>query len=213
MYKLFYSPGSAAMAPQAMLEEIGAAYELIKVDTAARQHDGAEYRKLNPNGRIPVLLDGDFPVFETAAICQYLAEKHPEAALMPEAGQPRALFLQWLTFMTNTVQVAFLDWYHPDWKLPDAAGQALIKGAAARELARAAQVLEDGLPGGSSVLAGGFSAADIYLTMLVRWSRSMERPLWLWPKIRAVAAATYPRPAFQRMMQKQGIAWAENWPG
>lgn len=213
MYRLYFSPGSAAMAPQAVLEEIGAPYELLRVDVAAREHDGAAYRKLNPNGRIPVLIDGDFALFETAAICQYLAERHPEAGLMPASGQPRALFLQWLTFMTNTPQVAFIDWFHPDWKFGDTTGQAALKAAADAELRRAFQVMEDGLPGSDTVLADGFSLLDIYLTMLMRWSRFMAQPMWQWPKLKRIAAATYPRPAFQRMMQKQGITWAENWPG
>ena len=50
VYKLFFSPGSAAMAPQAVLEEVGAPYELVEVDVAANEHQGAAYKKLNPNG-------------------------------------------------------------------------------------------------------------------------------------------------------------------
>jgi len=212
MYKLFFSPGSAAMAPQALLEEIGAAYELVKVDLATKQHQAAEYKRLNPNGRVPTLVDGDFVLFETAAICQYLIEKHPQAKLAPADLQARGRMLQWLTFMTNTIQVAFLDWFHPDWKFSDAARQADLKQAAEAELYRAFQVLEDSLPGGDTMLEGGFSAADIYLTMMMRWSRFLPRPMWDWPKLKRIAAATYPRPAFQRMLQKQGIAWADNWP-
>ena len=213
MYKLFWAPGTAAMAPQTMLEEIGAAYEPVKLDVAAKEHEQAAYRKLNPTGRIPTLVDGDFVIFETAAICLYLCDKHPGADLAPPVGTTaRGRFYQWLVFMTNTVQVGFIDWYHPDWVFPDPERQAAFKLQAQARLERAFAVLDGGLGGGKYLAGDRFGACDIYLAMLARWSRNLPKPMWQWPNISRAVAETYPRPAFQRMMQKQGIAWAENWP-
>lgn len=213
MYKLFFSPGSAAMAPHAVLEEIGAPYELVELDVAAKEHEGAAYRKLNPNGRIPTLVDGDFVIFETAAICQYLCDKHPDARLVPPINTPeRARFYQWLTFMTNTVQVGFINWFHPDWIFPDLERQAALKARAEEKLGENFRMLHDGIGNGAFMTGSQFTAADIYLTMLTRWSRFLAEPAWQWPNIKRVVAATYRRPAFQRMMDKQGILWAENWP-
>lgn len=213
MYKLFFSPGSSAMAPQAVLEEIGAPYELVELDVAAKEHEAAAYRKLNPNGRIPTLVDDDFVIFETAAICQYLADKHPEAKLVPPINtRERARFYQWLTFMTNTVQVGFIDWFHPEWTFPDLERQAALKARAEEKLGDHFQVLHDGIGNGAFVVGSQFTVADIYLTMLARWSRLLAKPAWEWPNIKRVVGATYRRPAFQRMMDKQGILWAENWP-
>ncbi len=56
MYKLYWSPGSAAMAPQAMLNVIGVAHELILVDDEKNEQKGAEYMRLNPHGRVPTLV-------------------------------------------------------------------------------------------------------------------------------------------------------------
>lgn len=213
MYKLYWAPGTASMAPQTVLEEIGAAYEPVKLDVAARQHEQAEYRKLNPNGRIPTLVDGDFVIFETAAICQYLCDKHPEANLAPPAGShARGRFYQWLTYMTNTIQVGFIDWFHPDWTFSDLDSQAALKAQAEEKLGRAFQVLDDGIGSNAYVAGAQYTVCDIYLAMMARWSRFLARPAWHWPNIKRVVAASYTRPAFQRMMQKQGIAWAENWP-
>ena len=64
MYKIYVASGTAAMAPQAVLEEIGVAYEAIPIDIGAKQHLADEYRRLNPNGRVPTLVDGDFAMFE-----------------------------------------------------------------------------------------------------------------------------------------------------
>ena len=212
MYRLYWAPGTAAMAPQAVLEEIGVAYEAVRIDIAAKQHEQAEYRRLNPNGRIPTLVDGDFIIFETAAICLYLADRHPEAGLVPPAGPERGRYYQWLTYMTNTVQVRFNDWFHPDWTFGDPDSQAALKAVAEQKLYAAFQVLDDGI-GSHPFMAGDrFTACDIWLAMLTRWSRFLPRPMWHWPHIRRVVATTYPRPAFRRMMDRQGIAWAENWP-
>ena len=62
MYKLYFAPGSAAMAPHAMLQDIGAPFELIRVDTKAGEQRSADYLKLNPHARVPTVarVDPDF---------------------------------------------------------------------------------------------------------------------------------------------------------
>jgi glutathione S-transferase len=213
MYKLFFSPGSAAMAPHAVLEEAGAPYELVEVNVAANEHESAAYKRLNPNGRVPTLVDGDFVIFETAAICQYLCEKHPDARLAPPAGTPeRGRHYQWLTYMTNTVQVGFTDWFHPDWTFADLGRQAELKARAEEKLGASFQVLNDGIGNAPHVAGAQHSVGDIYLAMLTRWSRFLARPAWHYPNIKRVVGVAHQRPAFQRMLDKQGILWPENWP-
>lgn len=213
MYKLFYTPGSSAMAPGAVLEEIGAEYELVLLDVAAGEHEQAAYRRLNPNGRIPTLIDGDFVIFETAAICQYLCDEHPHAGLAPPLRTPeRGRYYQWLMYMTNTVQVALTSWWHPDWTFPDDERQADLKQRLEQDLFRIFEVLNDGIGDDGFVIGATLTVCDIYLAVLARWSRYLARPAWTWPRIRRVVDATYTRPAFQRMMEVQGTCWAENWP-
>jgi len=211
MYTLYWAPGTAAMAPQAVLEEVGATYEMVRLDLATKEHEQPAYKRLNPNGRIPTLVDGDFVIFETAAICQYLSDKYGQ--LSPATGtQARGRHLQWLTYMTNTIQVGFLDWFHPDWTFTRPEDQAALKAAATEKLYRSFKVLDDGIGATAPHLLGAeFGLTDIYLAMMARWSRFMERPMWRWANIERVVGNAYTRPAFQRMMQKQGIAWAENW--
>ena len=86
MVALHYFPGNASMAPHVLLEEIGAPFELALVDRTVQAHHSPDYLKLNPNGKIPVLVDGELVLYETAAICLYLAQRHPGAHLLPEAG-------------------------------------------------------------------------------------------------------------------------------
>jgi glutathione S-transferase len=75
---------------------------LILVDRAKNAQKSREYLKINPNGRIPALVDGDLVLFEAAAIVLHLVDQHPKAGLAPKPGTPeRARFYQWMTFLTN----------------------------------------------------------------------------------------------------------------
>lgn len=213
MYTLYWAPGTAAMAPQTVLEEAGQPYEAIRLDIASREHEQAAYKTLNPSGRIPTLVDGDFVIFETAAMCQYLCDKHPEAKLAPPAGtRERGRFYQWLTYMTNTLQTGLIDWWHADWTFADALRQAAFKAVAEERLLRNFGIIDAGIGGNRWVTGEQYTVCDIYLAMLTRWTRFMAKTAWHFPNVRRIAEAAAARPAFQRMMQKQGIAWPQRWP-
>ena len=112
--RLHYLPGSAALAPHATLAVIGVPYELVRVERT----DGrptAEYLALNPWGRVPTLEDGDHVLTESAAICLHLAERHPEARLVPPAGtRERSELYRWLVWLTNTVQMTQMRYFYPE---------------------------------------------------------------------------------------------------
>jgi glutathione S-transferase len=209
MYTLFWSPGSAAIAPHAMLEEIGAPFELVRVDMQVGAHKRPDYLRLNPHGRVPTLVVDGAPVYETAAICMLLAERHPQIDLAPAPGtRARALYLQWLVYLTNTPQERFLHWFHPDYFVDDAAAQAALKQTAEARIAGMFDRIDAHLAAHGPYLAGeACSAADIFLAMLVRWSRGLAQPVWNRPAVRRCADLVVARPAFQRMLQAQGIAW------
>ena len=128
MYQLHYFPSNANSAPQMVLEELGQAYELVLVERGKNAQKSGEYLKINPNGRIPTLVDGGFALFEAAAIVLHLVDKHPEAGLAPKVGTPeRAKFYQWLTFLTNSLQEELMIWQYPDRLTgTDAAATAVV---------------------------------------------------------------------------------------
>ena len=70
------------------LEELGVDFELVLVDRTSEQQKSSEYLNLNPTGRIPTLVDGDLVIYESAAICLHLCDKHPQANLVPANGDP-----------------------------------------------------------------------------------------------------------------------------
>jgi GSH-dependent disulfide-bond oxidoreductase len=83
------------------LEEMGLPYEVKVIDFASNEQKSDWYVKLNPNGRIPALLDGDFALFESGAILIYLAEK--TGKFLPRDVQGRSLVIQWLMFQMSGV--------------------------------------------------------------------------------------------------------------
>lgn len=208
MYKLFYAPGSAAMAPHAILEEIGAKHELVPVDLKSKAHQKPEYLKLNPKGRVPVLIDGKFVMTESAAIIMHLADRHPEAKLAPAVGTPeRGHWYQWLLYLTNTLQPAFLEYFYPERSFPDAPNtQQQLKASAEHRLAAMFIYIDSELAvRGPYLLGDTFSAADIFMHMLARWSRWFEKPAYRYIHIKQLTDLVRARPAVQRMMKAQGI--------
>lgn len=206
MPTLYYIPGSAAMAPHAALEEAGAGYELALVE----RRDGAsppEYLAVNPLGRVPAFVDGDLTLWESAAICMHIAERHPEASLLPPLGSPeRSVALRWLVFLTNTVQATFLHHAYPERLVgDDPAAAAAVRAGAGRHLDAAFDHL-DALLGEGPYLAGEtFSVADLYLHMVTRWSRRLPRKPWTLPHVGPHYARLSERPAVARMLERQGI--------
>jgi glutathione S-transferase len=124
--QLHHFPGNASMTPHMVLEELGVPYELVLVDRTTNAQRSPAYLKLNPNGKIPVLVDGDLVLYETAAIVLHLADTHPGAGLAPPLGTPeRASFYKWLMWLANTLQAEMpLYFYAERWAdTPEAAAQ------------------------------------------------------------------------------------------
>ena len=208
MYKLYYYPGMANLAPHMVLEEIGAKFELVLLDRDRQQHKSAEYLKLNPHGRIPTLVDGDLVLYETAAICLHLVDRHPQARLAPELGTPeRAHFYKWLVYLTNTIQAEMIMYYDPERWASGEAGAAEVKRQAEQHLGAMFDTVEQSLgTEGPYLLGKRYSAADPYLLMLARWSRDFARPARTLPKLGRLLEAVAARPAIQRAFAGEGIA-------
>jgi glutathione S-transferase len=95
--KLYYVPNTRANRPRWLLEELEVPYELVRLDVKSAENRRAPYTTLNPLGRVPTLVDGETVIFESTAICLYLADKFPDKKLAPAIGAPeRGAYLQWM---------------------------------------------------------------------------------------------------------------------
>ena len=210
MTTLYYHPGNASMAPHCILEEIGQPFELVFVDRAQNGHKSADYLRLNPNGLIPVLIDGDLVLYETAAICLHLADTHPEQKLAPALGTPeRAQFYKWLMWFTNTLQASLLLYFYPERWLDtgNASGAGQVKAHAEARIAGLLDQMESHLEqsGGPWFLGEHYTVLDPFATMLCRWTRGHARPARDLPALGPYLQRVLARPAVQRALQTERL--------
>ena len=211
MIELHYYPSTAAMVPHILLEEIGVPFQRVLVDRTTGAHKRPEYLKLNPNGLIPVLVDGGHAIYETAAITLHLCDTHPQAALAPAAASvERASFYQWLAWLTNTLQPSLMVHFYPERWMNEgnAAGMAELKANVERKIGVLLDMLDAELARHGQPWFGGgcYSALDPYVFTLCRWTRNFKSSpardrRMLGPYLQRVLA----RPAVQRVLAAEKL--------
>ena len=219
MIQLHYYPSTASMAPHILLRELGVPFELLLVDRTQSAQKMTAYLKLNPNGLIPVLTDGesgDLTLYEAAAICLHLCDTHPAAGLAPAVGTAeRAHFYKWLMWLTNTLQATLIAYFYPErWvNAGNDSAAAQVKAMAEikvgvlldqldAELAKQAQTHAT-----PWLLGADYSAVDIYTLMLCRWTRNFESTpardrTHLGPYLQRILV----RPAVVKAFEAEGLA-------
>lgn len=216
MIDLHHSPGTASMAPHFLLLELGLQHRLVPVDPAQLGHKTADYLRLNPNGLIPAMVHrglegGDLVLYESAAICLYLADLQPQAGLMPAVGtRERALATQWLVWLTNTLQATLIHYFYPERMVNagDAAAAAQVKAAAEARVGSLLPQLQAQCTGHGQpwLLGARFSLVDLYAFMLCRWTRNFGQPARSVPGLDAWLQRVMARPAVQQGFAIEGLA-------
>lgn len=176
MYKLFYYPRNASWAPHLVLAELGVEFELVLVDRKSSEQKSPEYLLLNPTGRIPTLSDRELVIFESAAICLHLCEKHPELGMIPEAGSPlRAKFYQWLFYLNSTVQPELMVYFYPQ---KHTLGQEtnLIVQSQEQRVTEMFSLIDKELEGKDFLVGDSVSVCDYFLFMLSHWASGFSNP-------------------------------------
>jgi glutathione S-transferase len=174
--KLYHSAQSRSVRPRWLLEELGVPYDLVRLDLQANEHKRPEYLKINPNGTVPALVDGDLALFESGAMCQYLADKFPEKKLAPPT----------VTIFFHTV------------RKPEAERIPTLVTEARGQLAAVLGVIERALAGRPFILGADFSAADVMLGSTLGWASMLGIVGQEQPNVAAYVARLGARPAFQR---------------
>jgi glutathione S-transferase len=207
MMQLHYHPSDASLMPHIFLEELGVPFELKLVDRANNAQKSPEYLKLNPNGLIPVLVDGDVVIYETPAILLHLADTHPQSALMPQLGTPaRAHAYKWLVWLSNTLQATLVQYFYAERYVPP---EGLADFRARTEVRLSAQLdqLEAQLQssGGPWLLGADYTAADCMVFVLSCWTRNLQRPANSLPALGAYIDSMRQRPAVQRACATEAL--------
>jgi glutathione S-transferase len=217
MMQLFYSPGTACLAPHFLLEELGLPYELALVDTSKQEHQQAAYLKLNPKGKIPLLIDvldgKEIHLTESAAICMYLADKYAAqqnaAHLNPALGSvERARLYQWMMYFSNTLQAELLSYFYPERLADNAETAEQIKNHAEQRVAEMLSYIDAELAKseGDYFLGKSLSIADLFLFMLCRWTRNMHKPARTYTHLSPYLARLVLRPAIANSFAQEALA-------
>jgi glutathione S-transferase len=209
MLELYYYPSYVSLLPHILLHELEIEHRLIFVDRYANAHKREAYLKLNPNGLIPVLRDGDLVLYEAAAIALHLTDTHPDAGLTPPLGtDARAHFYKWLFWLATNLHPALSNYLHPGkWAL-DAAAQAQLRAGAEDRIAALFDIIDAEIAGhgGPWLLGETYSAVDAYAFVLCRWARNMAKPGSSWPHFGSSARRVSERPAVLRALHAERLS-------
>ncbi|MFL5271346.1 MAG: glutathione transferase GstA [Anaeromyxobacteraceae bacterium] len=200
--KLFYSPGACSLSPHIVLRELGLAFDLEKVDTkAGKTEKGADFRAVNPKGYVPALqLDDGQVLTEGPAIVQYLADKKPEAKLVPPAGSmERYRLAEWLNYLTSEMHKSVGGLFNP--KMPEE-----FKAVTREAIAGKFDYLTKQLQGRTFLTGETFTVADAYLFVILGWTKYVGIDLAKWPVLQAYVGRIAGRPAVQAALKAEGLA-------
>jgi len=197
--KLYFSPGACSFVPHCMLELSGASFETHMIKLHKGEHRTPEFRGINPEGQVPVLVDGERVLTQIVAITLYLDSLYPHAHLLPQDPYERARAMQTLAWMNNTVHPTFTHVFRPNNYSPDRAVQADIKAHATLRYQQHLQTLDalvaEHMALGRPWLTGNHAGPlDAYALTLCRWGTIAElEPTQfpsLWAHVQKTAAHT-----------------------
>jgi glutathione S-transferase len=200
MITLYGSARSSAGRCLWCLEEAGVQYELKNVDMKLKEHKSEAFLKLNPNGKVPAFVDGNFTLFESMAINTYIAEKYkPE--LLGTSIEERAISQQWSYWASTELQDPIIQVFIQKVFMPEEKRSQEVIDENMEKLPGYFHVLENALTGKNYLNGNAFTLADlntlsvVSIAPMIGFDMSSYKNINLWMK------AISDRPAFQKYSQ------------
>jgi len=176
------------------LKELDADFEFVSVNLLAGEHKRTEFLRLNPAGKLPVLVDGDIVIPESAAIVLYLADKYREKGLLPAGLEARANVYRWTMFAVTELE-------QPLWRIskhtslyPEEKRLPADIALAREEFLAMAELLDSHLKGRRFIVGDSVTVADCVTAYLVDWANEL-RLIDGFAELRAYLERMYARPA------------------
>ena len=210
MIRFYFHPTPNPAKVALLLEEAGIAYETIPVDTSRGEQHTRDFRAINPNGKVPAIIDTDGPggrparVFDSTAILLYLAEKTGKFLGKPE---DRPELLSWLLFIASGLGPFSGQAVHFQFAAPEGLGYAVNRYR--REAERHYQVLNDHLAGHEFIVGDSYTIADIsawgWLDRAARVLKTEADPLAAYSNLKRLFLAVDARPAVARALLRRAV--------
>lgn len=198
--KLFYAPGACSLAPHIVIREADLDVALDRVTFGEKRTttDGRDFYALNPQGAVPTLeLDDGTLLTENAALMQYLASLAPAKNLAPGDGLTHWRLLETLNFIATELHKGFSPMFRSP---PPEQRELLVKNLLNRFK------LLDGKLGDKQFLVGdGFTIADAYAFVMLRWAKRFELDLSGYPRLGAYFDRIRQRPGVQAALREEGL--------
>ena len=195
--KVYFAPQSRAVRTVWLLEEIGKDYELERFELGQKEMRGPEYAKVNPNGRVPTLVDGDTTITESTAIAQYLGATYaPELTPGPDAAN-FATYLQWLNYAEGMIMPPINNYVVETILLPPDRRNDEIAARSLKLLNRTLGAAEEHMQG-HDFIAGEFTIADTITGHAVIMSRRLGADFSKCPNLTTYADRLESRDAFKK---------------
>ncbi|MGE0488597.1 MAG: glutathione S-transferase family protein [Vulcanimicrobiota bacterium] len=191
--KLYGTPPTRVIRVLWLLNELGLECEMVPVDLRAGEHRTDRFLAINPAGKVPVLVDGEVVLTESAAIALYLAEKCPDQGLIPQNLGLRAQMYRWIFFLVTEIE-------QPLWRMarhssiyPEEQRLPADVKLAASECKQMAAVLEEHMRGREFLVGDGLTVADLLAAYTLDWAGQVKL-LEQCPNLKAFVARMYARP-------------------
>ena len=201
MLQLYGNPRSRAMRCLWMLEEMGKPYQLIEKTTRADDLQSADYRRLNPNARIPTLVDGDLVLWESMAINLYLAQKY-EGPMHCAGPEVLGVATQWSFWAMLEMEALLLDLLTHRAVLPEFARDPSYAERDELLLERPLGVLNDTLAGREYLVSNGFTVADLNVAAILVWGKMGRLNMSGHAEVKRWFDACLARPAYGRVRDR-----------
>lgn len=207
--KLYIMPGACSMVPHVALEWTKADYELEILD-----HDSVksvEYLRINPQGSVPAIVDGDTVVTQNIAVQAYIDAKYPDANIFGSDSSPakHAEIMQWLAFINSDVHKSFGPLFGPEGFVSDEAAQADLKEQAKKKIVGLLKYPNEQL-GKQDYLTGTKTTADIYLYVILTWAKKMELDLSAYENLNAFISRIESDAGVTEVIRQEGISKIES---
>jgi glutathione S-transferase len=205
MFKLYYAPGTCALATHIALEEAGAPYEAVLVNFSFQSQRSVEYLAVNPKGRVPALVTETGTLTETPALLYFVAQRFPNAKLAPLAD-PFALaqVQEFNSYLCSTVHVAHAHRMRGTRWADDNAAIEAMKRKVPSNVTECFGLIENNLLKGPWVMGDRYTICDPYLFTIASWIEGDGVDTTKVPRVMAHRRRMLARPAVQKAVAAEG---------
>jgi glutathione S-transferase len=204
MFKLYYAPGTCALASHITLEEAGASYATERLDFKSNQQTSPEYLKLNPKGRVPTLVTDHGILTETPAMLAFIAQSFPKAKLAPlEDAFAFAQVQAFNSYLCSTVHVAHAHKGRGYRWATEESSFADMKHKVPQTVGACFALIERDMLKGPWVMGEQYTVCDPYLFTLALWLEGDSVDLAALPKVADHRKRMSERPAVKKVLAEE----------